>query len=129
MLKRLKEQGITILVSTPYMDEATRCDRIALMQSGEILAVDTPASIINKYPERLYAVKSAEIPRLLSDLRQYENTLRCFSFGEHLHLSLRKEDGNALDELQEYLYGRDHRNVSITDTTPTIEDCFIRLLK
>ena len=129
MLKRLKEQGITILVSTPYMDEATRCDRIALMQYGEILAVDTPASIINKYPERLYAVKSAEIPRLLSDLRQYDNTLRCFSFGEHLHLSLRKEDGNALDELQEYLYGRDHRNVSITDTTPTIEDCFIRLLK
>jgi ABC-type multidrug transport system ATPase subunit len=129
MLKRLKEQGITILVSTPYMDEATRCDRIALMQYGEILAVDTPASIINKYPETLYAVKSAEIPRLLSDLRQYDNTLRCFSFGEHLHLSLRKEDGNALDELQEYLYGRDHRNVSITDTTPTIEDCFIRLLK
>ena len=129
MLKRLKDQGITILVSTPYMDEATRCDRIALMQSGKILDVDTPASIIQKYPERLYAVKADEIPRLLRDLRQYENTLSCFSFGERLHLSLRRDGLNAIAELQQYLARRDHRNVSIMDATPTIEDCFIRLLK
>lgn len=129
MLKGLKDRGITILVSTPYMDEATRCDRIALMQSGEILDVDAPASIIQKYPERLYAVRSDELPRLLRDLRQYENTLSCFSFGEHLHVSLRKDGPIALTELQQYLSGRDHRNVSIMSTTPTIEDCFIRLLK
>ena len=129
MLKRLKVQGITIMVSTPYMDEATRCDRIALMQAGEVLAVDTPASIMGKYPEKIYAVKSQEIPRLLRDLRNYENTLSCFSFGEYLHLSLRRDDGNVLMEVQKYLSALDHHNLSIADTTPTIEDCFIRLLK
>ena len=129
MLKRLKERGITIMVSTPYMDEATRCDRIALMQSGEILATDTPASIVSKYPETLYAVKSNSIPRLLTDLRHYENTLSCFSFGEHLHVSLRNIDGNALAQLREYMSALRHDDISIAETTPTIEDCFIRLLK
>ena len=129
MLKRLKERGISILVSTPYMDEATRCDRIALMQSGEILAMDTPSSLVSRYPEALYAVKSGDIPRLLTDLRHYGNTLSCFSFGEYLHLSLRRLDGNALAELREYLSTRGHTDITIAETTPTIEDCFIRLLK
>lgn len=129
MLKRLKERGITILVSTPYMDEATRCDRIALMQSGEIFAMDTPSSIVSKYPEALYAVKSGEIPRLLADLRRYDNTLSCFSFGEYLHLSLRQQSPNALADVREYLSGHRHSDITIAETTPTIEDCFIRLLK
>ena len=84
---------------------------------------------MGKYPEKIYAVKSQEIPRLLRDLRNYENTLSCFSFGEYLHLSLRRDDGNVLMEVQKYLSALDHHNLSIADTTPTIEDCFIRLLK
>lgn len=129
MLRRLKDEGITILVSTPYMDEAMRCDRVALIQAGKILDLDTPAAIIAKYPERIYAVSAAEIPRLLLDLRRYGNTLSCFSFGQKLHLSLRNDHPNALDEVREYLASLNHRDVYLAATTPTIEDCFIRLLK
>lgn len=129
MLKRLKEQGITILVSTPYMDEATMCDRIALVQSGRILAVDTPESIIARYPEKLYGVRSGELPRLLLDLRAYENTLSCFSFGEYLHLSFRNDHEHAVQELKAYLDRKGHRDVHVRTEIPTIEDCFIRLLK
>lgn len=128
MLKRLKAQGITILVSTPYMDEAMRCDRVALIQSGKILDVDTPAATIEKYPEKLYAVSGSEIPRLLHDVRNYENTLRCFSFGQELHLSLRNDHAKAVDELKRYLLSRGHDKMRVTNATPTIEDCFIRLL-
>lgn len=129
MLKRLKDEGITILVSTPYMDEATRCDRIALIQTGKILAVDTPSGIIARYPERIYAVSAAEIPRLLLDLRRYGNTLSCFSFGQKLHLSLHDDHAGAPMEVREYLAALDHRDVQVAPTTTTIEDCFIRLLK
>ena len=129
MLKRLKEQGISILVSTPYMDEATLCDRIALMQSGKIMALDDPSSIIRQYPENLYAIRSPEMPRLLLDLRTFENTLSCFSFGENLHLSLKKESDLAMDELQNYLAIKQHKDVFIRPQVPTIEDCFIRLLR
>src|SRR3990170_2758446 len=80
MLKRLKQQGITILVSTPYMDEATMCDRIALLQSGKILSIDTPEKIVNSYQGDLFAIKSEAMYKLLLDLREYENTLTCFAF-------------------------------------------------
>lgn len=129
MLGRLKVQGITILVSTPYMDEATRCDRVALIQSGRILDIDTPAAIIRKYPERLYAVSGREIPRLLQDLRSFQNTNSCFSFGQELHLSLHDDHGGAMKELNEFLVSRGHEDVRVVETAPTIEDCFIRLLR
>ena len=129
MLKRLKQENITILVSTPYMDEAALCDRIALIQAGKILAVNTPERIVQEYPERLYAVRSREIPRLLLDLRNYENTLSCFSFGENLHLSFRNEHAQAVEELDAYLAATGHREIQIRQQSPTIEDCFIRLLK
>ncbi|HEX8039803.1 MAG TPA: ABC transporter ATP-binding protein [Chryseosolibacter sp.] len=129
MLRRLKDQGITILVSTPYMDEATLCDRIALIQRGRILAVDKPVKIIEQYPEKLYAVRSPDIPRLLPDLRSHDNTLRCFSFGEYLHLSLKDDRPGAADEVRNYLESKGHHNVEIMPIVPTIEDCFIRLLE
>jgi len=72
MLKRLKQQNITILVSTPYMDEATLCDRIALIQSGKILSIDTPEKIVEAYPGKLYAVKSEKMHQLLKDLQAFE---------------------------------------------------------
>lgn len=129
MLKRLKQEGITILVSTPYMDEATLCDRIALIQEGRILAVDTPASIVSQYPEKLYAVRSRDIPRLLPDLRQYGNTMSCFSFGEHLHLSFSQDDDRAIPATRRYLETKGHQDIEIMPIVPTIEDCFIRLLR
>src|SRR5688572_19013002 len=84
MLKRLKQEGITILVSTPYMDEATLCDRIALIQTGKILSIDTPGNIISSYPGKLYKIKSDNMFGLLKDLNNYPNTLSCYTFGEYL---------------------------------------------
>jgi ABC-type multidrug transport system ATPase subunit len=129
MLKRLKAQDITIMVSTPYMDEAALCDRIALIQDGTILALNTPDGIIGQYPEKLYAVSGEEIPRLLRELREYENTLRCHSFGEHLHVSLKDDSGDAVGQMKEFLLAKGHKTVAIAPVTPTIEDCFIRLLQ
>jgi ABC-type multidrug transport system ATPase subunit len=118
MLQRLKQQGITIIVSTPYMDEADLCERIALMQSGSILSIDTPAAIKQAYPDELYAVKSARMHQLLKDLRKYGS---CYAFGEYLHVSGIKE--NALSG-----YMKEHTDVVIKKISPGIEDCFIRLL-
>ena len=76
MLDRLKRQGITILVSTPYMDEASRCDRIALVRSGECLSINTPVGIRTSFDRRLYAVRCASMYKLLGDLREFPDTTR-----------------------------------------------------
>lgn len=129
MLNCLREQGITILVSTPYMDEATRCDRIALMQAGNLLTVDTPEDIIRMYPERLYAVRSADMFRLLVDLKDYPATQSIYAFGEYAHLSFAEDLPDNPARVSQYLAGRNHQEIEVTSITPTIEDCFIRLLK
>lgn len=129
MLKRLKQENITILVSTPYMDEATRCDRIALIEEGRILAVDTPAAIVKQYPEPLYAVSAPDIPRLLIDLRAHPNTRSCFSFGAEVHLSFVEDDEKAVVEMEDYLVAKEHTAAEVRRIEPSIEDCFIRLLK
>jgi ABC-2 type transport system ATP-binding protein len=129
MLKRLKQKGITILVSTAYMDEATLCDRIALIQSGKILSLDTPENIIHAYPQNLYAIKSKNLHRLLVDLRSYPNTLNCYSFGEFLHLTFKNENGDFKNELLNYLQSKNQEEVELKSTVPTIEDCFLQLLK
>jgi len=128
MLKRLKQQGITILVSTPYMDEATLCDRIALIQSGKILSIDTPQNIVKAYDGDLYAVKAGNMYKLLNDLRNYEKSLTCFAFGEYLHLTF-KDNTDYSQETLNYLKDKGHQNVELKKITPTIEDCFIKLLK
>jgi ABC-2 type transport system ATP-binding protein len=129
MLKRLKQQGITILVSTPYMDEATLCDRIALIQSGKILSIDTPGAIVNSYNGKLFAIKSESMYKLLNDLRSYENTLSCFTFGEYHHLLFKDETRDCAAEVLNYLKEKGHMHVEIKPVVPTIEDCFIKLLK
>lgn len=129
MLKRLKAQGITILVSTPYMDEAVLCDRVALMEKGDILSMDTPHNIVNSYEGNLYAVKATGMHQLLRDLRAYSNTQSCYAFGEFLHLSLKEDGEEAVNAVQQFLTDKDHDQIVIRQTTPTIEDCFIKLLK
>lgn len=129
MLKRLKQQGITILVSTPYMDEASLCDRIALIQVGQILSVDTPANIVKAYPDNLYAIKSENIYKLLNDLRNNLLISSCYAFGEYLHLSLKVDDQEHKDKLLDEVRREGHKTVELKPVTPTIEDCFIRLLK
>ncbi len=128
MLKRLKQQGITILVSTPYMDEATLCDRIALLQSGKILSINTPEKIVESYPSKLYAVKAKSMYELLKDLRIYTNTESCFAFGDSAHLRFKKEEGNVEADVLSYLQFKSHSQLTITEIKPGIEDCFIQLL-
>jgi drug efflux transport system ATP-binding protein len=129
MLKRLKQQNITIVVSTPYMDEASLCDRIALIQNGKILSIDTPDDIIKSYPGNLYKIKSDKIYNLLKDLVNYRNTSGCFAFGEYLHLSLTNDDEQSKAELMKFLEEKGHENIEMKPITATIEDCFINLLK
>ena len=113
MLDRLKRQGITILVSTPYMDEASRCDRIALVRSGECLSIDTPVGIRTSFDRRLYAVRCASMYKLLGDLREFPDTNSCFAFGDAHHLTLRRDGEDVMRRLQEYLKGKGYADVSI----------------
>jgi ABC-2 type transport system ATP-binding protein len=128
MLHRLKARGITILVSTPYMDEAGQCDQVALMQNGEILGVDSPRAIVEGYDKRLWAVRSADMFRLLKDLRDFEAADSCFAFGEHHHLTLNRDDLGGPD-IEAYLSTRGHRDISVAAIAPGIEDCFMALMR
>jgi len=127
MLKRLKAQNITIIVSTPYMDEATLCDRIALIQEGKILSIDTPKNITSAYPDILYAVKTDKMSTLLKALKNYENTLLSYAFGEYAHVSFKQ--AFIKEDFIVYLKENDFVNIEIKKIEATIEDCFIKLLK
>ncbi len=128
MLKNLQKENITILVSTAYMDEATLCDRIGLIQSGKMLSVDTPENVLKAYPENLFAIKSKNVHKLLTDLRNFENTLQCYASGEYLHLSFKTENENSQNEVVVFLKEKGHDEIEMKLCKPSIEDCFIRLL-
>ena len=125
MLKRLKEQGITILVSTPYMDEASLCDRVALIQSGKIMSIDTPAGIVKQFGKKLLSAKSADMLALLKVLNDQEQVENAYPFGEYHHIVL-KEDGEA--QLREALTQKGFK-FEMKETEANIEDCFIRLMR
>ena len=127
MLKNLQKHEITILVSTPYMDEAAMCDRVALMQSGKIMSIDTPGNIIGQFSKPLWAVRSEEMYRLLKDLKNYPNTESCNSFGEYHHLVLKNESRDE-NEVLKYLQQHQHKNIDIKPVQPDIEDCFMQLM-
>jgi ABC-2 type transport system ATP-binding protein len=128
MLKNLKKQGITILVSTPYMDEAEMCDRVALIQAGKIMSIDTPQNIINQFKKPIWAVRSDEMYRLLTDLKSYGNTESCNGFGEFHHLVLKNEDASEI-KVMNYLEEHQHKNINLKPTQPNIEDCFMQLMQ
>lgn len=126
MLDRLKKQGITILVSTPYMDEASRCDRIALMRSGRCLSVDTPAGIRSSFGRQLWTVRSSAMYKLLVDLRAFPGTYSCYAFGDAHHLTL-KENGKEMGALKQFLRNKGYTDVVIEPVMPSVEDCFMAL--
>jgi ABC-type multidrug transport system ATPase subunit len=111
------------------MDEASLCDRIALMQMGKILSIDTPANISAAYQEKLYRLKTNKMHVLSNDLRNYNNIKSNNAFGEYQHISFVHEDGLAHHELRNYLSSKGHKEFEIEETIPTVEDCFIKLLK
>lgn len=125
VLSRLKESGMTILVSTPYMDEAKRCDRIALMQKGRILMVDSPDGVSESFDGKLMEVRSENRFRLLELLKMYKGSKAAYLFGQSIHLVTR--DGNA-DEIDTYLRDSGIDDAEFQDISPSVEDCFIQLM-
>lgn len=127
MLMKLKAEGITIIVSTPYMDEATRCDRIALILDGQFLKVDTPKNIIADYPYTLWSVQASRMHRLLRDLADSPFIRSSFSFGETFHVTLNHQATPG--QLREFLMERSYSDIAIQEIQPTVEDCFMLLSK
>lgn len=127
MLQELKSEGITIVVSTPYMDEAMMCDRIAMIQKGSIMTIDTPKGIIDKMSQKIFAVKADNMSCLLADLRKFENTETCHTFGEFHHITFRYDNEKLCDEMKFYLQKLGYNGVEIKEIEPTIEDCFMNL--
>ncbi len=125
MLHRLKGEGITIVVSTPYMDEAERCDRMLLMRDGEILANDTPYGIRSSYRNKLYSIHAANVYPLLQQIRQWSDTLSCYSFGDSHHLATNHT--SDITQLHHQLQLAGFSDVTISEINPTIEDCFMTL--
>ena len=128
MLKRLKTMGITIVVSTPYMDEAALCDRVALIQDGSIMQISTPYEVVEAYPMGLFSVTSTDIYQLLHDLQKLPQAHSVFAFGQAAHLSYKKENVTA-SEVIRFLKETGHEDVHVEEIKPTIEDCFMELMQ
>lgn len=126
-LQQLKLQGITVLVSTPYMDEANACERVALLQHGKLLALDSPNAIIQQFSAPLYAIKSDDMGRLLKDLRQSGLLSSCNAFGAYHHLTFREDSPRERKQLLDSLR-INHPQLQLQVIAPTIEDCFIKLM-
>ena len=127
MLRRLKEAGITIIVSTPYMDEANLCDRIGLIHGGELLSIDKPDKMIREYPRQLFAVKTGQRYEMIRYLESNLNSSSVFLFGEEIHYSDKRDNINS-----EILSGEWKQDCKISfdveQKAPSIEDCFMWLM-
>ena len=128
MLKRLQQQGIAILVSTPYMDEASLCDRVALIQQGRLMDIDTPQAVTNKLPGRMFAITSPTMYRMLLDLQQFSNIISAYPFGDSVHLHVIDAGFKTVD-LEAYLTVKGHIGFEIRLINASIEDCFMYLME
>lgn len=127
----LKTSGLTIVVSTPYMDEALRCDRVALIHGGKILEIDPPGSIGSRYPLPLVAVKGTDRFALLRDLREYPDAHSVYLFGDELHYTDTRATTPAeaiAREVRDFLIQRGHDDVVASPIAAGIEDSFIELM-
>lgn len=125
MLSQLKTQGITILVSTPYMDEASRCDRIALCNEGHILGVNTPQNFVHDFNEMLYGIRAKDMFSLLQSARSIDGVAACYPFGEYHHLIANDNFNPSIFTSQL----SDLEGLEICTQEPSIEDVFIKLMK
>lgn len=128
MLIRLKNEGITIVVATPYMDEAILCDRVALIQHGKILATDTPLAITQAYPRQLFRIRSTDTLGLIRQLKKHPEIQSADMFGEFVHASA---EPGKIDpaEIRTFLEQAGIGQTEVSLTSPGIEDCFIDLMR
>lgn len=129
MLYRLKVQGITILVSTPYMDEAGLCDRVALIQKGEILSINTPKGITSQFGKPLWAIKAKEMYRLKNMIKDDPSVESCYPFGQYHHVVFKNVYPDYKAKLEQITAGGNFTGMEITSIEPNIEDCFMALMK
>jgi drug efflux transport system ATP-binding protein len=129
LLKKLKTNGMTILVSTSYMDEASLCDEVALINKGVILHRDKPGKILDAYDKQLFAVRSGNMHKLITDLRGLEETHSAYLFGQYVHLTLKGREEHTIREVVEHLAMLGHENIQSFDIGPEIEDCFIAAIE
>lgn len=127
ILQRLvTQEDITIVVSTPYMDEAERCHSIALMNEGKILSIASPQEIKASYSDKLFEVKSQHIASLLPLLRKDPHVIRAYSFGDSIHCNFSSD--TDLETFRQTTSQVAHQELTITPTLPSIEDCFLKIL-
>ncbi|MDR0363493.1 MAG: ABC transporter ATP-binding protein [Bacteroidales bacterium] len=126
ILKEIKKEGITVLVSTPYMDEATLCDRVGLMQNGELLKIGSPENIVAEFSGLLFALRASEMYPLLEKFKNLSGNIHYYPFGQQLHIAVSHEAdvGLLYDFVKEIGYGL----LDLQQITPSIEDCFIQLM-
>lgn len=130
-LAALRASGLTIVVSTPYMDEALRCDRVALIQEGRILGTDPPRDIGARYPLPLFAVRVAERHRALRTLREYPHAHAVYPFGDTIHYTDRRAGADAgvvAGDLRDFLRARGHADATVAPIAAGIEDSFMELM-
>ncbi len=125
ILYRIRSGGVTILVSTPYMDEASLCDRIALILQGSVLDSGTPEQITAKYPYGLLSVKGKPVYELLEFVRKCDGVVNCFSFGAESHAAIDTSVTNA-EKLSRAIYDGGFRNCTVKAISPGVEDCFLK---
>lgn len=125
ILKQLKGMGMTILVSTAYMDEASRCDRISLMFGGNFIATNTPQCIIENYKKSLWAVQTNRLSKSLPDIREYNGVKSCFTFGNIHHITV--NDNFSPESLTAYLSNKGYSCIEIYPIKPSVEDCFMAI--
>ncbi|NLV18025.1 MAG: ABC transporter ATP-binding protein [Bacteroidetes bacterium] len=126
MLGKLKAHNITVVVSTPYMDEATKCDRVALIQEGQILSVNPPEVLKDSFTRKLFYVKASDKYNLLKILRSFPLTISAYPFGDSIHTTFSKD--NPLGDLNEYLLSKGINDFSISEGRAGIEDRFLELM-
>lgn len=128
MLQRLQKQGITMVVATPYMDEAALCDRIALIQHGKILSIDTPEQISESFPDLLYKVKAGRTSAVLRALENFTQKKNVYAYGESVHLTVDRNEDFNISTIADYLKNEGFTDTEIKPVKASIEDSFIRLL-
>ncbi|MEP0367360.1 MAG: ABC transporter ATP-binding protein [Cyclobacteriaceae bacterium] len=127
MLGKLNNQGLTIFVSTPYMDEAARCTRISLIQDGSILATGSPEEIIQKHTEPTYSIKGQHKYRMLTTVRQFKTCKSVYTFGSELHYTDQLDSFEPV-ELLDFLKKEGIEDATISTIDPGIEDIFMKLM-
>ncbi len=128
MLKRLQLQGISILITTPYMDEAALCDRVALIQHGRLMKINTPINVVSEFEGALWSIRSNHMFHLMQDLKSWDKVLSCFAFGDSCHVVFNNSNTSE-QECIKYLVERAHENIEMHLIKPEIEDCFMQLMK